>query len=215
MAEPIVTLPALSSDEMAAAMQDGAVLLDLRELVPYAEAHLPGAIFIPCNPRTLPKQVAAVAPAGGHFVLIGDEERTGLAAAWLVANGAQNVLGRLEEGIEGWAASGKPLANLKRTNVADLHRRWSTQRESFDLVDVRERFEWKLGYIEGSRLVSFDVLAHNIDSFPKGRYLVFICEEGLRSATAASLFSSHSYERVETADGGFGAWFKAGFPFVE
>ena len=156
-----------------------------------------------------------MAPAGPHFVLMGDEERTELAAVWLTAKGEQHVLGRLGGGIEGWVASGKPLMSLKRTNVADLHKRWRMQRESFDIIDVRERFEWKLGFIEGSRLVSLDTLAHNIDGFSKDRDLVFICEEGLRSATAASLFSSHSYERVETVDGGFGAWFKAGFPFVE
>ena len=88
-------------------------------------------------------------------------------------------------------------------------------RAAFELVDVREPFEWGLGVIEGARLVSLGDLLGRIGEFYKDRDLVFICEQGLRSATAAALFAGRGYARASSVAEGFGAWFKAGHPVVE
>ena len=205
----------LDPDEVSEAAARGAVLLDFRDLGPYCEARIPGAIFIAFSARSIPKHVPAVAPAPSRVVLIGEEDRVRQAGGWLESGGGYDVLGRLAGGMAAWAAAGKPVEPLGRISVGALHERWSENRAAFELVDVREPFEWGLGVIEGARLVSLGDLLGRIGEFSKDRDLVFICEQGLRSATAAALFAGRGYARASSVAEGFGAWFKAGHPVVE
>ena len=208
-------LRTMGPDDVERASAEGAVLLDFRDLEDFAASRIPGAVFIGFNARSVPRHVPAVAPPGSRVVLIGDGDRVGQIHAWLESAGGYVVLGWMVGGMESWTAAGKSVEPLRSLAVEELHRRWSEDQESFELIDVREPFEWNLGTIEGSRLVSLGGLLEKMGELATDRELIFICEQGVRSATAAALFSGRGFQKTANVAEGFGAWFDAGFPVIE
>lgn len=208
-------LQIMTPEEIDQAFAKGAVLLDFRDLEDFTASRIPGATFICFNARSVPKHVPAVVSAGASIVLIGDRDRVEKIQAWFESVGCYNVIGWLEEGMEAWVTAGKPVESLRSLTVEDLHRRWCEDRKSFELIDVRESFEWNLGTIEGSRLISLGDISEALNDLQRDQELIFICEQGVRSATAATLFSSQGFENTANVAKGFGAWFDAGFPVVE
>ena len=58
-------------------------------------------------------------------------------------------------------------------------------RKQIVLVDVRERWEWDIGHIAGSRLIPLGTLAAQVDALPKDAEVVLYCHHGARSRQAA------------------------------
>jgi rhodanese-related sulfurtransferase len=44
--------------------------------------------------------------------------------------------------------------------------------------------------------------------------VILICEEGIRSSTAASILLHRGFKRAANVPGGFGDWFRANYPSV-
>src|SRR5581483_1972250 len=81
---------------------------------------------------------------------------------------------------------GAGLEPLPTIGVDALAGRLAAPARDFRLVDVRQSFEWKLGYIEGAVLVPMKRLADECAQWQPGDELLCLCEQGVRSATAAS-----------------------------
>ena len=208
-------LKVMVAEEVAQASVEGAVLLDFRDLEDFAASRIPGAVFICFNARSVPKHVSTVALPGSSIVLIGNRDRVEKIQAWFESVDSYNVIGWFEGDMGTWTAAGKSIESLRSLSVEGLHQRWYDDRKSFELIDVREPFEWNLGTIEGSRLVSLGDVHETMDVLKRDQELIFICEQGVRSATAATLFSRQGFQNTANVAKGFGAWFDAGFPIVE
>lgn len=98
-------IPTVSAAEAHDLMQQGTPLIDVREDMEWAQAHIPGATHAPISQfmhhvKDIPKdqQVLVYCAVGG---------RSAQAVGWLNQNGydAVNVAG----GIQSWAAEGLPL----------------------------------------------------------------------------------------------------------
>ncbi|MEO5580357.1 MAG: molybdopterin-synthase adenylyltransferase MoeB, partial [Gemmatimonadaceae bacterium] len=57
--------------------------------------------------------------------------------------------------------------------------------DDFDLIDVRETFEWDIARIDGAKLIPLGTLAEAIPSLDPTRELVLYCKGGVRSLKAA------------------------------
>jgi sulfur-carrier protein adenylyltransferase/sulfurtransferase len=98
-----------------------------------------------------------------------------------------------------------PLDEIKRRLEA---------REDFVYVDVREKDEWRGGYLPGAVHVPRGFLEMQAESkLPdkKARIVVY-CAAGVRSAFAAKTLSELGYENVESANPGFVRWKDSGYP---
>jgi len=86
--------------------------------------------------------------------------------------------------------------------------------EEFTLVDVREKDEWRQGYIPGSIHIPRGHLEMQVGSrLPKkDAPIVAICAAGIRSAFAAKVLGDMGYTKVETANPGFTQWKDRGYP---
>ena len=73
------------------------------------------------------------------------------------------------------------------------------------LVDVRQREEWDAAHIEGSTLLTQDLM-HELGSWPKEQLIIFMCHHGVRSLDAAAYFAGHGLENVRSMRGGIDAW---------
>lgn len=82
----------------------------------------------------------------------------------------------------------------------------------FDLVDVRELFEWATGHLPGARHVPLErLLRHPRSHLPRDG-VIFVCGHGLRSLTAAAAAQGAGLAEVFSIDGGTERWIRCGFP---
>lgn len=102
---------------------------------------------------------------------------------------------------------------VKQVSLDDLKARLE-KREDLVLVDVREKDEYRQGFIPGAVHVPRGFLEMQAESkLPdKGAKLVVYCAGGIRSAFAAKSLQDLGYAHVEIANPGFVRWKDSGYP---
>ena len=208
-------IPKLTPQQVRNALEAGALLIDLRPHSEFALAYISGSINLMFSRKSLPERLATAIPPGPKILLLsGDPSETDAAAQALQGVNRNPVLGIFAGGTEAWRAAGFPLITLSQVQVSGLWERFNSQHGNLLLIDVRESFEWELGYIEGSLLIPLGEIWQRAEEIDPDREAILICEEGIRSSTAASLLLRRDFPRAANVPGGIGDWFKAGHPTV-
>src|SRR5262249_26820233 len=83
---------------------------------------------------------------------------------------------------------------------------WRKQDSSVRLVDVRSREEFEAVHIEGSILLSQDVMREVMADGSNARPLVVIDHQGKQGLDAAAYFMGHGLQNVRCLRGGIDAW---------
>jgi sulfur-carrier protein adenylyltransferase/sulfurtransferase len=101
----------------------------------------------------------------------------------------------------------------KQVSLEELKRRIEAG-EKLTLVDVREKDEWRAGYIPGAVSIPRGFLEIQAEQkLPdKNARIVAYCAGGTRSALAAVTLAGLGYTSVETANPGFTRWKDLGYP---
>lgn len=86
--------------------------------------------------------------------------------------------------------------------------------ENAQLVDVRDKAEFKTGYITGSVNIPMGELALKAPTLDKARPIVVVCKLGQRAQTAAALLKQQGYSNVVVLSGGLAAWRNEGLPLI-
>jgi rhodanese-related sulfurtransferase len=86
---------------------------------------------------------------------------------------------------------------------------WLAEDGRLQLVDVREPYERKAGYIVGSRHIALTQLSEQAATIDHERPVVFYCRVGSRSDMAAQAFRASGFEAY-SMDGGLVRWAKEG-----
>ena len=86
--------------------------------------------------------------------------------------------------------------------------------DDFELVDVREESEWKVGHVAGARYLGRGILERDIErAIPDhDREIVLYCGGGFRSALSADNLQKMGYRRVYSMAGGIREWKTSGGP---
>lgn len=97
--------PEITVDELAAALEQGATVVDVRERSEYVDGHVPGAVLIPMG--QLPSRVAELDPDSRVYVVCASGNRSAAMTDLLTRVGfdAYSVAG----GTSGWARSGRAV----------------------------------------------------------------------------------------------------------
>jgi rhodanese-related sulfurtransferase len=78
--------------------------------------------------------------------------------------------------------------------------------EEFELIDVREPFEFDLANLDG-KLIPMNTIPSSIDAISKDKKVVVHCHHGIRSANVISyLQSMHKFTNLYNLEGGIDAW---------
>jgi molybdopterin/thiamine biosynthesis adenylyltransferase/rhodanese-related sulfurtransferase len=103
--------------------------------------------------------------------------------------------------------------SVKTTQLADVKRRLD-EKEPMILLDVREKEEFRAGYIPGAISLPRAYLEQQFEQkLPdKNAPIVVYCAGGTRSAFAAKTLVDLGYTQVESANPGFGRWKDLGYP---
>src|SRR5437667_1184484 len=76
----------------------------------------------------------------------------------------------------------------------------------FELIDVRETFEYEIARIDGARLIPLGEIAERADELPRDRPIVVHCHSGRRSAEAVRLLQQRGFGNIYILEGGLDAW---------
>ena len=79
-------------------------------------------------------------------------------------------------------------------------------REPFELIDVRETFEYEIARIDGAKLIPLREIAERADDLKREGPIVIHCHSGQRSAQAVRLLQQRGFANVYNLEGGIDAW---------
>ena len=79
-------------------------------------------------------------------------------------------------------------------------------REPFELIDVREAFEYEIARIDGAKLIPLGEIAQRMDELRCEQPIVVHCHSGRRSAEAVRLLLQRGFANVYNLEGGIDAW---------
>jgi adenylyltransferase/sulfurtransferase len=79
-------------------------------------------------------------------------------------------------------------------------------REAFELIDVREPFEFEIARIDGAKLIPLGEIAERADDLHREQMFIVHCHSGLRSAQAVRLLKQRGFANVYNLEGGIDAW---------
>jgi adenylyltransferase/sulfurtransferase len=74
------------------------------------------------------------------------------------------------------------------------------------VVDVRERYEWDAGHIDGARHIPLGELPNRLDELPRDADVIFYCQTGGRSARALDVAREAGLTRAKHLRGGYVKW---------
>ena len=84
--------------------------------------------------------------------------------------------------------------------------------EGYEVVDVREDWEWNKGHLPGARHVVLSSILANPTAQKFEDKTVFVCQAGERSAVASEMAVALGVKDVVNFRGGTKAWRDAGLP---
>jgi len=88
------------------------------------------------------------------------------------------------------------------------------QQNSAMFVDVRESYEWENYHIPNSTLIPLADLQNKLDTLPRDKPIIFVCESGSRSSYARDVLRGAGFTRVSSLVGGLPDWMQLKYPFV-
>ncbi|KHJ37770.1 putative adenylyltransferase/sulfurtransferase MoeZ [Pedobacter glucosidilyticus] len=93
---------------------------------------------------------------------------------------------------------------MNEITVAEL-KKWRDEGKEFQLIDVREPFEYEMSNIEGENIPLASVLLE-ADKISKDIPVVMQCRSGARSAAALNQLQNLGYANLYNLKGGILAW---------
>jgi hydroxyacylglutathione hydrolase len=199
----------MTPQEVAAARDAGAVVLDMRLPRVFARAHVPGAINLQFNRADLADRAEMVLPQGHQFLLHAEPEALATAATEILQGAGFAVAGHLQGGLAAWRAAGLPVDSITVIGVDDLHARAQT----LVPIDARDGFEYRHGHVPGAVPLPWTEAWARVDEAPAGE-LAVICGDEVRSALVASILR-RAGRSVQLVVGGMVDWNERGYAVVK
>lgn len=93
---------------------------------------------------------------------------------------------------------------MKEISVSEL-KQWQEEGKEFQLIDVREPFEYEMSNLGGKNIPLANVVLE-MDKISKDIPVVMQCRSGARSAAALNQLEQNGYTNVYNLKGGILAW---------
>ncbi|HAA11190.1 MAG TPA: MBL fold metallo-hydrolase [Cytophagales bacterium] len=185
---------ALRVSEFKALMQEEQTLvLDTRTPDAFAEAHIPGSLFIGLDDNFAPWVGALINDLNQSILFLADPGREQEVVTRLARVGYDQALGYLEGGLTAWVNAGETTATVNLIQAeayTHMHGQGST------LLDVRKVSEFNSEHIDGAVNLPLDVFPTRWQELnPAASYFVH-CAGGYRSMIAASWLLARGFQRV-------------------
>ncbi|MFP9114636.1 rhodanese-like domain-containing protein [Flavobacterium sp. RHBU_3] len=188
----------LSKEAFLQAYQDGIKIIDTRNKVDFAEAHLPGAINIQGN-NSFATWCGWFLNYEEQFILIADESQMDDLTRKLMRIGLDNVYGFIDD----VTALGIPTESSEIIDIQAFKE--SVDNPDVQIVDVRGENEFKSGHVKGADNVFVGTLEKNLAKINTNKEIVIHCQSGDRATIAQSIFARNGI-KVKNYSGGMKEW---------
>jgi len=183
--------------------RDGAQILDVRDSIEFAGAHLQGSINVGLDGRFSTWASVLLDPIK-PIVLVtpfGREMETALRLGSFLGQ----VQGVLSGGLLALSGRSGLVDWTERVTVRTLQREMSSSKPPL-VLDVRSEKEWREDGVEGSVSAPLHQLLEQVSTFSRRRRIIVVCRNGYRSSAAASLLKAQGFMDVADCVGGLLAW---------
>ncbi len=198
---------AMSYDDVRAAMNAGAILVDGRDPEEFALGHLKGAVNIGLEGRYAEFAGSVVKPED-EIILFTDPERVLEGKNRLGRIGFDRVVGYLKDPYAVMFDHRGDVEVASRLTTNALGERIADVPE-LQLVDVRNPGEVAAGMIADAVNIPVGQLPDRIAELDPRKPTVVYCAGGYRSSVAASLLRQRGFADVSDLLGGYNAWEEA------
>ena len=86
--------------------------------------------------------------------------------------------------------------------------------DTFQILDVREYYEWAAGHIAGAVHIPLRMLPGRFEELDRDRPVLVTCQIGQRSDIAATFLRDKGYD-AHNLEGGVAVWTAEGLPLVD
>jgi hydroxyacylglutathione hydrolase len=205
--EALERVSPLTLDRVLALQTVGAQVLDTRDPVEFAAAHLAGSINIGLAGQYA-TWAGSVLSREQPIVIVADPGREREAAMRLGRIGFDQVVGYLEDGLHSVRSRPELMQSTERLSpqVAAERVAAASPDRAPVLIDVRSTGERQQKRIAGSVGMPLNHLGERLSELPADRPLFVFCAGGYRSSIAASLLQRHGFAQVGEIAGGIAAW---------
>lgn len=197
----------MTPQEVAAALERGAVVLDLRPPRPFAAAHLPGAVSIQFNRADLADRAEMLLATGVDYIVHAEPDPIAKVAEGILREAGFSVLGYLEGGLKAWRAAELPVATLAVIDVDELYGKL----DHYQVIDAREGFEFRHGHVPGALLLPSGEAWEKAAEVSAAKPLAVVCGDQVRSSLVASILLRHQLPAV-LVFGGMADWLQRDYP---
>jgi hydroxyacylglutathione hydrolase len=211
--ERLPGLAAMTPEQVAQRMHDGAWLVDTRNRTRFAQAHIPGSVNIELD-STFGTYVGWTIPFNSPLILLLPEPlgvSVEQAVTQLIRIGYDTLEGYVTGGLEAWQAEGRPVRAYPTATVDDLCHAYLEGRP-LQVLDVRQPSEFREGHVPGSVNLFVGDLPQRMRDVPTDTELWVACASGYRASIAASFLERAGLPVRLVALGGVPEWLARCFP---
>ena len=185
------------------ARREGAILVDDRDPIDFAAAHLKGSVNIPAE-AAFEAWADRVLEPDRPLVLVSGSGREGATAARLRREGFRAV-GCLGEGLRACEGREERIAGVRRLAFAAVALRLESG-APFLLLDTRSLSRTPEGPSLRAYPAPLERLREELPYLPRGFDIVVCDDSPYRSSAAASFLRARGFERVTDVAGGLALW---------
>ncbi|MFX0096616.1 MAG: rhodanese-like domain-containing protein [Candidatus Hodarchaeota archaeon] len=188
--------------------QPRSVVIDTRQPEGFAGSHIPASLNIWLDGLSyFPGWVISY---DERILLVTDrKEDVETAKNYLWRLGFDNVIGYLCPSIKEWRNAGKPIDHLNTLSARLLKEKLDNN--EIILIDVRERDEWKNGYVDGAERIYVGHLMEKAADLPYDKPIATTCGWGGRGGLGASILKKLGFKEIYNVLGGMKAWESLGY----
>jgi glyoxylase-like metal-dependent hydrolase (beta-lactamase superfamily II) len=203
---------ALAPAEFWRLAQHGHVVIDTRDQLAIAGAHVPESFAASLRGNFATFAGWVVPPDRPLLLVLETPSDLAPALTGLRRVGHDNVVGYLAGGMTAWANAGLPAGRFESIGVVELKQRHDAG--ELAIVDTRLRSEFDAGHVAGSVHIAAPDTRHEHPALRQDKTLAVLCNTGNRSVLAASLLRRRGFQNVINVIGGTTAWQAAGYPLT-
>ncbi len=191
---PIPTsLPQLDLETFDAAVAEGAEVVDVRQIGPFAAGHVPGALSNPWRAQ-FATWLGWLVGRTHPVAFIADETVDRNDLVWAAHTiGFERLVGELAGGVHTWQDAGRRLVTVPLVD--------STGADGREVLDIRQTSEFAAGHVPGALNVELGALTQLSEHIPDTSLLVH-CGHGERAMSAASLLQRAGHHDLAVLAGG-------------
>ena len=93
--------------------------------------------------------------------------------------------------------------------------KWSQEERDFQLIDIREKYELRQGYLANAWLIPMNEIPERLENLPKNRSIVIYCAAGMRSFDVTYYLRQNGFEDSWSLEGGGASFAHRGWLFPE